>query len=332
MLGNARLTTFPPWEMDFGTLPTASPHRDAQSEVGPQVSSEARHHDGQGAGSERRAARTPEPPREATYRALYMSGFARMDFRLRSDGRVFLLEANANPELEQRRGPRRLGESRRHELYGARQSNRAARARVHARVAHVRALKDARRLAPQQSRQSKSRGSGAHGKTSFHRNGRHGRHAGPASLFASRTVLRPPASPAARVTDSGHSPSAADHPRRTPAADRQGAAVDARGRTEGVAGRGRKLARVFHRRPMVAQRAVDRGRDSRRRRAADRHAGVRRALDSREPRGAAEVRVWNEHQSPFAPIADWSRRAAPAAVRWASKRPRASSRSRACER
>jgi D-alanine-D-alanine ligase len=34
-----------------------------------------------------------------TYRALYMSGFARMDFRLRSDGTIFLLEANANPNL-----------------------------------------------------------------------------------------------------------------------------------------------------------------------------------------------------------------------------------------
>jgi D-alanine-D-alanine ligase len=28
-----------------------------------------------------------------------MSGFARMDFRLRSDGAIFLLEANANPNL-----------------------------------------------------------------------------------------------------------------------------------------------------------------------------------------------------------------------------------------
>jgi D-alanine-D-alanine ligase len=28
-----------------------------------------------------------------------MSGFARMDFRLRGDGRIYLLEANANPNL-----------------------------------------------------------------------------------------------------------------------------------------------------------------------------------------------------------------------------------------
>jgi D-alanine-D-alanine ligase len=33
------------------------------------------------------------------HRALSMSGYARMDFRLRADGSVFALEANANPNL-----------------------------------------------------------------------------------------------------------------------------------------------------------------------------------------------------------------------------------------
>jgi D-alanine-D-alanine ligase len=33
------------------------------------------------------------------YRALHLSGCARMDFRLRTDGSVFVLEANANPNL-----------------------------------------------------------------------------------------------------------------------------------------------------------------------------------------------------------------------------------------
>jgi D-alanine-D-alanine ligase len=33
------------------------------------------------------------------YRALHMCGFARLDFRMRNDGKVFLLEANANPDL-----------------------------------------------------------------------------------------------------------------------------------------------------------------------------------------------------------------------------------------
>ena len=33
------------------------------------------------------------------YRALHLCGFARLDFRMRNDGKVFLLEANANPDL-----------------------------------------------------------------------------------------------------------------------------------------------------------------------------------------------------------------------------------------
>ncbi|HQX77161.1 MAG TPA: hypothetical protein PLC64_00455, partial [Steroidobacteraceae bacterium] len=33
------------------------------------------------------------------FRALGLSGYARMDFRLAPDGRIFVLEANANPNL-----------------------------------------------------------------------------------------------------------------------------------------------------------------------------------------------------------------------------------------
>ena len=34
------------------------------------------------------------------YRVLNMSGYGRIDLRLREDGEVFVLEANANPNLE----------------------------------------------------------------------------------------------------------------------------------------------------------------------------------------------------------------------------------------
>jgi D-alanine-D-alanine ligase len=33
------------------------------------------------------------------FRALHMSGYARMDLRLRDDGQIYLLEAKANPDL-----------------------------------------------------------------------------------------------------------------------------------------------------------------------------------------------------------------------------------------
>jgi D-alanine-D-alanine ligase len=33
------------------------------------------------------------------FRVLNLNGYARMDLRLRDDGRVFVLEANANPNL-----------------------------------------------------------------------------------------------------------------------------------------------------------------------------------------------------------------------------------------
>jgi D-alanine-D-alanine ligase len=34
-----------------------------------------------------------------TYRHLELSGYARIDLRLREDGRVFVMEANPNPQL-----------------------------------------------------------------------------------------------------------------------------------------------------------------------------------------------------------------------------------------
>jgi D-alanine-D-alanine ligase len=100
VLGNTRLTTLPAWEMDFGTL-TANQARIATRKVKWDRRYQARHGiktgKAQDLGDEQRELLSRLAKR--TYRALYMSGFARMDFRLTSDGRVFLLEANANPNL-----------------------------------------------------------------------------------------------------------------------------------------------------------------------------------------------------------------------------------------
>ena len=84
--GNERLTTFPVWEMDFGTLPERhGRHRHPQGEVGPEVPEEARHQDRPGAGAHRGGSRAPRArSSKRIYRALHMSGYARMDFRMRA--------------------------------------------------------------------------------------------------------------------------------------------------------------------------------------------------------------------------------------------------------
>lgn len=100
VLGNTRLTALPPWEMDFGTL-TRAETRIATRKVKWDRKYQAKHGirtgKAQNLGDEQLELLGRLAKR--TYRALYMSGFARMDFRLRDDGRVFLIEANANPNL-----------------------------------------------------------------------------------------------------------------------------------------------------------------------------------------------------------------------------------------
>lgn len=99
VLGNDRLTTLPIWEMDFGTLdPTASIATrkvkwDGAYQKKHGISTHAARDlpDGAAASIQRMCKRI--------YKALHLSGYARLDFRLRPDGQLFLLEANCNPNL-----------------------------------------------------------------------------------------------------------------------------------------------------------------------------------------------------------------------------------------
>jgi D-alanine-D-alanine ligase len=100
VLGNVRLDTFPPWEMTFHGLPEGAP-RIATS----RVKFDHRYRKKHGIttdraknlpdGLEARLARLAR----RIYRALELSGYARIDLRLREDGEVFVLEANPNPDL-----------------------------------------------------------------------------------------------------------------------------------------------------------------------------------------------------------------------------------------
>ncbi len=100
VLGNDRLKVLPVWEMSFGSLPENLPaiatrkvkwDRTYQSRYGITTAAAADLPDGTAARLEQLSKRI--------FRALHLTGYARMDFRLRSDGELFVLEANANPNI-----------------------------------------------------------------------------------------------------------------------------------------------------------------------------------------------------------------------------------------
>jgi len=100
VVGNLQLTTFPAWEMNFGTLPKAQAGI-ATRKVKWDRKYQQKHGITTGPAPDLSPAVADQLSRLAKriYRALHMNGFARMDFRMREDGSLFLLEANANPNL-----------------------------------------------------------------------------------------------------------------------------------------------------------------------------------------------------------------------------------------
>ena len=102
VLGNERIRTLTPWEFIFGEL-KAGRAAIATRKAKWDRAYQARH----GITSDKAANLPPGLPERLdrlarrVYRALHMTGYARIDFRVRADGTPFVLEANANPNLEQ---------------------------------------------------------------------------------------------------------------------------------------------------------------------------------------------------------------------------------------
>jgi D-alanine-D-alanine ligase len=100
MLGNARITRLPVWELNFGGTQSGGTGIATR-----RVKWDAKYREKHGISSS--PARDLPAGAEAQldrmsrriYRALGLTGYARMDFRMRADGSVFALEANANPHL-----------------------------------------------------------------------------------------------------------------------------------------------------------------------------------------------------------------------------------------
>jgi D-alanine-D-alanine ligase len=101
VLGNQRLVNFPVWEMYFKKVPEDLP-RIATAKVKWDERYQKRWGITTGPAEDLSAALSQRIVKlcKRIYRVLSMTGYARMDLRLREDGRLFVLEANANPNLE----------------------------------------------------------------------------------------------------------------------------------------------------------------------------------------------------------------------------------------
>jgi D-alanine-D-alanine ligase len=100
VVGNQRLETYPVWEMCFARMGNGNSHI-ATAKVKWDPDYQKRH------GIQTRAAQDLPPGMEERiirlskriYRALSLSGYARIDLRLTEDGRPYILEANPNPNV-----------------------------------------------------------------------------------------------------------------------------------------------------------------------------------------------------------------------------------------
>jgi D-alanine-D-alanine ligase len=100
VMGNARLDTMPPWELLIKNLPEGA-HNIATS----KIKWDLRFREKAGVVTQAAEDLTPEQRRDIErvskriYRLLDLSGYARLDFRMRGDGKLFLIEANPNPNI-----------------------------------------------------------------------------------------------------------------------------------------------------------------------------------------------------------------------------------------
>jgi D-alanine-D-alanine ligase len=100
VIGNERLQVFPVWELHFSRLPEDVPRIATervkwdpayQKKVGVQTS----------AAKDLPAGLDTAIPKlcKRAYRALHLNGYGRIDLRLDAEGKIFVLEANPNPQL-----------------------------------------------------------------------------------------------------------------------------------------------------------------------------------------------------------------------------------------
>ncbi len=100
VLGNARLQAFPVWELRMKGMPDeAWQIATARVKWSPKYRKKYDIKSGETTGLPEGMARKIQDVARRVYRDLYLSGYARIDLRLDATGRIYVLEANPNPEI-----------------------------------------------------------------------------------------------------------------------------------------------------------------------------------------------------------------------------------------
>lgn len=101
IIGNKQLKVLPVWEMFFRNMPDDVAHI-ATARVKWNARYQKKHGIETGPAHDLPADRTARIQRvcKRVYRALNMSGYARIDLRMNASGQIYVIEANANPNLE----------------------------------------------------------------------------------------------------------------------------------------------------------------------------------------------------------------------------------------
>ena len=101
VIGNDRLQTFPVWEMSFAKMPDNN-WKIATERVKWSVKYQKKHGiDTALAGLTPEESTKVQHLAKRVYRALDLSGYARIDLRMKADGSIYVIEANPNPQLAQ---------------------------------------------------------------------------------------------------------------------------------------------------------------------------------------------------------------------------------------
>ena len=100
ILGNQRLQVMPVWEMTFAKMPDTQ-HRIATERVKWNIKYQKKMGVSTGEAKQLPVETTTRVQHIArrTYKVLEQSGYARIDLRLGTDGKVYVIEANPNPQI-----------------------------------------------------------------------------------------------------------------------------------------------------------------------------------------------------------------------------------------